>query len=144
MKPRLTVLTLGVDDVARSRAFYEALGFAASPDSNASVVFFTAGGVILAIWGRQDLAADAGLSAEHAGFRGVCCAWNVASETEVDEALVLAQSAGAKILKPGHKAFWGGYLGYFADPDGHLWELTYNPFWELDAAGHITLPQKPA
>lgn len=141
MPPRLTVLTLGVDDIVQSRTFYEALGFTASADSNANVVFFDAGGVVLAIWGRQDLAGDAGMPAQGSGFRGVCCAWNVGSEAEADEALTLAVSAGAKLVKPGQKSFWGGYLGYFEDPDGHLWEVTHNPFWAMDERGQITLPK---
>lgn len=141
MPPRLTVMTLGVDDIARSRAFYESLGFTASADSNANVVFFDAGGVVLAIWGRQALAEDAGVPGHGSGFRGVCCAWNVASEAEADEALARATAAGAKLVKAGQKSFWGGYLGYFEDPDGHLWEVTHNPFWEMDDSGRITLPK---
>lgn len=142
MQPRLSVVTLGVESIARSRAFYEAMGLTASADSNDSVVFFQAGGVILAIWTAAALAADAGIPDPERGSARVCLAWNVASEAEAGAALALAVSAGARLIKPGHKSFWGGYLGYFADPDDHLWEVTYNPFWPLDENGNITLPQK--
>lgn len=144
MKPRLTVVTLGVENIARARSFYEAMGLSASADSNDSVVFFEAGGVILALWGRKDLAADAGVPESTGGSPGVCLAWNVGNEAEVDDALKMAAAAGARVVKPAMKAFWGGYLAYFADPDGHLWEITYNPFWGLDASGRIALPPNPA
>jgi len=151
VKLSLSVVTLGVANIAVSRKFYETLGLCASRDSNAQVAFFDANGVILALFGRdalaqdalaQDvLAQDAGAENVAPGFSGVTLAWNVAGETEVDSCLARAEHAGARITKPAQKAFWGGYHGYFADPDGHLWEVAYNPFWPLDA---LKRPQLPA
>lgn len=140
MEPRLTLITLGVDDMARARAFYERLGFKASPDSQESVTFFDAGGVVLGLFGRAALAEDVKVENTAAAFSGVALAHNVRSESEVDSVLNEAEAAGARILKPGQKVFWGGYSGYFADPDGHLWEVAFNPFWPLDANGAILLP----
>lgn len=140
MRPRLTFVTLGVSDMAVSRKFYEALGFKASSASQEGVTFFDAGGVVLALFGRADLAHDAGIEGSKPGFSGVTLAHNAASEAEVDQVLGEAVGAGAKLIKPGQKASWGGYSGYFADPDGHLWEVAYNPFMPLDAAGRVTLP----
>lgn len=140
MEPRLSFVTLGVADIARSRAFYEKLGFRASSASNENVTFFDAGGVVLALFGRAALAEDAGVSSEGSGFSRVAVAHNVRSEEEVASVLAEAKAAGATILKDSQKAFWGGQTGYFADPDGHLWEVAYNPFMPLDAAGRVTLP----
>ena len=141
MQPRLSLITLGVDDVAASIAFYERLGFKASSDSTADVAFFDAGGVVLAVFGRAALAQDANREASSAaGFSGVTLAHNVATETEGDAVLAEAATAGATLAKPASKTFWGGYAGYFADPDGHLWEVAHNPFWSFDNAGRIILP----
>jgi uncharacterized protein len=140
MEPRLSFVTLGVADVAASRKFYEALGFRASSASQAGVAFFDAGGIVLAVFGRAALAKDAGIAADKAVFSGVALAHNVRSQTDVDGVLDEAVAAGAKLLKSGQKAFWGGYSGYFADPDGHVWEVAYNPFMPLDEAGRVTLP----
>ena len=142
MQPRLSLITLGVADVAASRAFYERLGFTASSDSNPSVSFFDAGGVALALFGYAALAEDAGLSPAPAKpvFAGVTLAHNVSSEAEVDAALNAAKQAGARLVKPAQKTFWGGYAGYFSDPDGYLWEVAHNPFWQLDAAERVVLP----
>lgn len=140
MTPHLSVVTLGVEDIARARAFYEALGFKASADSNANVTFFDAGGLVLALFARCALAKDAAVEDSVPGFSGVSLAWNVADEAATDAAMALALSAGAKLLKPAQKAFWGGYHGYFADPDGHIWEVAHNPFWPLDAHGRPQLP----
>jgi len=134
------MVTLGVADVGVSRKFYEALGFKASSASQEAVAFFNAGGVVLSIFGREALAEDASVCAGVPGFSGISLAHNVNSEADVDRFLREAVAAGAKPLKPGQKAFWGGYSGYFADPDGHLWEVAYNPFMPLDANGHVTLP----
>ncbi len=123
-----------------SRAFYEALGFKASAASNASVTFFDAGGPVLALFARCALAQDAEVYDSHPGFPGVALAHNVNSEADVDRVIAEAVAAGAKPLKPGQRAFWGGYSGYFADPDGHIWEVAHNPFFPLDAAGRVTLP----
>jgi catechol 2,3-dioxygenase-like lactoylglutathione lyase family enzyme len=139
MEPRLSLITLGVGDVARSRAFYEALGFKAARQSEDAVTFFSAGGVILALFGRAALAEDATLADSKPGFSGVALAHNARSETEVEAVLAEAVSAGAKLVKSARKAFWGGYSGYFADPDGHLWEVAYNPYFRLDDGGRVAL-----
>jgi hypothetical protein len=139
--PHLTVVTLGVHDLARSREFYEALGFQASSSSNESIVFMDAGVVVLALYRRKLLADDANLPSEGSGFGGVTLARNVGSRADVDAALDSATKAGATILKPAQEAFWGGYSGYFADPDGHPWEVAYNPHWKLDAEGRVVLPR---
>ncbi|MFN4142955.1 VOC family protein [Aestuariivirga sp.] len=141
MKPRINLVTLGVADVAASRAFYQRLGFVASPAGSDEVAFFDANGAVLAIFGHDALAEDA-----HAGhhaqpsFRGVSLAWNVASEVEVDEIMAHAVACGASLVKPPQKVFWGGYSGYFADLDGHLWEVAFNPFFPLSPEGRIALP----
>ena len=140
MRPRLTLVTLGVADIARARRFYETLGLKASAASQDSVTFFDAGGVVLALFGRAALAEDAHVANSQPGFSGVSLAHNCASDTEVDAALAEAVAAGASLLKPAQKVFWGGYAGYFADPDGHLWEVAYNPFFPLDADGRVELP----
>jgi predicted CoA-binding protein/catechol 2,3-dioxygenase-like lactoylglutathione lyase family enzyme len=140
MEPRLSFVTLGVADVARSRAFYEKLGFKASSASNENVTFFDAGGVVLALFGRDALAADAGVTSDGRGFPGIAMAHNVRTEAEVADVLAEAEAAGAKVLKPSQKAFWGGQTGYFTDPDGHVWEVAYNPFMPLDGRGVVTLP----
>jgi uncharacterized protein len=140
VEPRLTLVTLGVADVAASRAFYEKLGFKASTDSNPNVTFFNAGGLALALFGRAALAEDAQVQNAEFWFSGVTLAHNVASEEEVDKVIAEAVTAGAKQVKPPGKTFWGGYSGYFADPDGHLWEVAHNPFWPLDDEGRVVLP----
>lgn len=142
MEARLSFVTLGVSDVGKARAFYEALGFRPSSASQDGVAFFDAGGVVLSLFGREALADDAGVVATKSGFSGISLAHNVSSETEVDKAISEAVAAGATLLKPGQKAFWGGYSGYFSDPDGHLWEVAFNPFMPLDADGRVTLPER--
>ena len=139
MEQRLSLITLGVADVARSRRFYEALGWRASGASEASVTFFQLGGVILSLWGRADLAGDAQLP-DDPGWGGVALAHNARSRAEVDDLLEEARRAGARILKPAHETFWGGYAGYFADPDGHPWEVAWNPHFPIDADGSVRLP----
>lgn len=141
MKPRINLVTLGVADIAASRAFYERLGFVASSASNPHVAFFDANGVALGLFGHDALAEDAHLNPSATpAFRGVSLAWNAASEAEVDKILAHAVASGADLLKPAQKVFWGGYSGYFADPDGHLWEVAYNSFFPLTAEGRLTLP----
>jgi len=144
MEPRLSLVTLGVADVRRARRFYEALGFKASAASQESVAFFDAGGVVLGLYGRGALAEDAHVSDSEPAFSGVALAHNARSEEEVDRVLAEAVAAGARLAKKGQKAFWGGYSGYFADPDGHLWEVAYNPHFPLDASGRIRLPAPKA
>ncbi len=123
------------------RAFYERLGLVASSASNQDVVFFNANGIVLALFGHDALAEDAGVAAGPVPeFRGVGVAWNAGSEDEVDRIMTQAIAAGAAIKKKAGKAFWGGYSGYFADPEGHLWEVAFNPHMPIDADGHVQLP----
>lgn len=141
MRPRINLVTLGVADIARSRAFYERLGLTASSASNPSVAFFEAGGVVLGLFGHDALAEDAHCPpSPRPSFRGVSLAWNAPSEAEVDAIMAQAVKAGATVVKEPQKVFWGGYSGYFSDPDGHLWEVAHNPFFPLDASGQLTLP----
>ncbi|MFT3731239.1 MAG: VOC family protein [Hyphomicrobium sp.] len=140
MQARISFVTLGVADVGKARKFYEALGFKASPASQDAVTFFDAGGVVLSLFGRAALAEDAEVLSGGEGFSGISLAHNVNSEAEVEQVLREAVNAGAKLRKPGQKTFWGGYSGYFADPDGHLWEVAFNPFMPLAADGRVTLP----
>ena len=141
LTPRLTLVTLGVADIARARKFYEDMGLTASRASNADVVFFAMGGVVLGLFGHAALAEDAHLAAEPPpSFRGLSLAWNVASEAEADAVATKAVACGARLVKAPQKVFWGGYSGYFADPDGHLWEVAHNPFFPLNAEGQIVLP----
>ena len=130
MKPRISMVTLGVRDLAASVAFYEkGLGFPRM-DSPPDVAFFTLNGTWLGLYGREELAEDAKVSAEGSGFEGFSLAHNVESEKEVDEVVAQAIGAGANLVKKPQKVFWGGYSGYFKDLDGHLWEVAYNPlFW---------------
>ena len=130
MKPRISMITLGVRDLARSIKFYEdGLGFPRM-ESPPAVAFFTLNGSWLGLYGREALAEDAQVPAQGSGFESFALAHNVSSEAKVDEVMAQAARAGATIKKPPQKVFWGGYSGYFADPDGHLWEVAYNPhFW---------------
>jgi catechol 2,3-dioxygenase-like lactoylglutathione lyase family enzyme len=137
---RLSLVTLGVADVARSRTFYESFGWRPADFDNADVAFFDMNGVILSLFKREALAADARVQDDGAGFRATSLAINLDSEAAVDDAMAEIASKGGRIVKPAHKAFWGGYLGYFADPDDHLWEVAYNPFWPADAYGRPQLP----
>jgi catechol 2,3-dioxygenase-like lactoylglutathione lyase family enzyme len=141
MEPRLTVVTLGVADLARARRFYvEGLGFRASKSSDENIVFLLGGGVILGLYPRALLAEDAQLEPAGTGFGGIALARNLATKREVDAAIAQAKSAGARILKTPREVFWGGYSGYFADLDGHPWEVAYNPHWQLDEQGQVRLP----
>lgn len=141
VEPRLSLVTLGVADLARARAFYETgLGWAASAASQGDVVFFALGGVALALFPRAALAADAGVAADGQGFAGTTLAHNARRREEVEAVLAQAVAAGGRLVKPAQEAEWGGFSGYFADPDGHLWEVCWNPFFPLDAAGALVLP----
>jgi len=144
MEPRLSLVTLGVVDVPRARRFYEALGWRASPASQDGVAFFQGNGLALSLYGRAELAADAGVGDARPGFAGVALAYNARSEAEADAVHAHALSCGATNVKTPRKVVWGGYSGYFADPDGHLWEVAYNPFFPLDAHGNLSLPQEPS
>lgn len=128
MQPRISMITLGVQDLERSVRFYrDGLGLP-QMESPPSVAFFTLNGSWLGLYGRNELAKDAQVPAEGSGFPGFSLAHNVASEDAVDALLQEAVAAGAKLVKPGQKVFWGGYSGYFSDPDGFLWEVAHNPF----------------
>ena len=142
MKPRISMITLGVEDLARSIQFYEkGLGFP-KLESSPKVAFFTLDGTWLGLFGRDSLAEDAMVPAEGTGFNSFTLAYNVASDAEVDEVIEHALSVGATLAKPAQKVFWGGYSGYFADPDGHLWEVAFNPFIEQNSSGQLSLEPK--
>ena len=140
MEPRISLITLGVADLGRARGFYEALGWRASSASTAEVAFFQGNGLALALYGRAALAADAAVPDRATGFSGVTLAHNARSRAEADAIFTEALAAGATSLKRPHETFWGGYSGYFADPDGHLWEVAWNPFFRLDSQGNLRLP----
>lgn len=137
MEQRLSLVTLGVDDVAAARAFYARLGWREAAASNPRIAFFDLGGFAPALFARDDLAADVGVAGAGAGFRGVTLAHNVAAPAAVDATLADAVAAGAHLVKPAAATSWGGYSGYVADPDGHLWEVAHNPFAALDDAGRF-------
>jgi predicted lactoylglutathione lyase len=140
MEQRLSLITLGVADLARARRFYEdGLGWTRN-NAEAEVAFYQAGGMIVALWARSDLAADAKLADDGTGFRGLSLAYNARSRAEVDDVLAEAAKAGAAIPKVAEETIWGGYAGYFADLDGHLWEVAHNPFWAIAADGSVKLP----
>jgi catechol 2,3-dioxygenase-like lactoylglutathione lyase family enzyme len=134
---RVSLITLGVSDVARARAFYKALGWKPGNDSD-DVVFFQAAGMVVALWSRAQLAEDSGVE-DGGGWGGVTLAYNVATPGEVDEVIAEARRAGARIAREGGPTFWGGYSGVFVDPDGHPWEVAHNPAWTLAADGTVTL-----
>lgn len=139
---RLNVVTLGDGDVGRSRAFYEALGWRANTaQSGGGVAFFQMSSTVLALFGRKALAEDAGVGDSAPGFSGVTLAWCEPDRAAVDRALAAAVAAGALLVKPAQPTFWGGYGGYFADPDGHLWEVAHNPSWNLTSDGGIRMPE---
>ena len=139
MDQRLSVVTLGVTDLARARAFYEALGWTTGAGPADDVVFFQAGGMVVALWDRAANAADSGVI-DAGGWGGVTLAQNVASREEVDAVIALARAAGGRISREPGETFWGGYSGVFVDPDGHPWEVALNPHWTLGPDGSITLP----
>jgi catechol 2,3-dioxygenase-like lactoylglutathione lyase family enzyme len=136
---RISLITLGVEDVARSTAFYERLGWTKAKASQDAITFIQLKGVTLGLFSRQSLAEDAHVENTAAGFSGVTLAHNVTSERGVDAVYKFALSCGATAVKEPEKVFWGGYSSYFADPDGHLWEVAYNPFVTMDAEGHLIL-----
>jgi hypothetical protein len=138
MDQRISLITLGVEDLNRSRAFYQALGWHTNADPSDDVVFFQTGSMIFALWSRAQLAADSGVPLGE-GFGGVTLAYNVRSPAEVDTIVMEARVAGATITREPGETFWGGYSGVFLDPDGHPWEVAHNPHWTLDAAGNVSL-----
>jgi catechol 2,3-dioxygenase-like lactoylglutathione lyase family enzyme len=141
MEQRLSLITLGVSDVSRAQAFYEAMGWhmdAGVNDESDHVAFFQAGGLIVALWDRGKLAEDSGVE-DAGGWGGVTLAHNVRSPEEVDAVLAEADAAGATIARSGSETFWGGYSGAFIDPDGHPWEVAHNPSWTVHDDGRTTL-----
>ncbi len=144
VKQRLSLVTLGVADVAKARVFYQRLGFVAEPFDSDDVAFFDMNGVVFGIYGRDALAKDAHVPGDGRGFRAASLGINLETEDEVDQTLAEVVAAGGTLTKPAEKVFWGGYSGYFKDPDGHLWEVAHNPFWTFDEAGRVILPSKQA
>jgi catechol 2,3-dioxygenase-like lactoylglutathione lyase family enzyme len=139
MDQRLSLVTLGVSDLAASRAFYEAMGWTTAADPGDDVVFFQAGGIVVALWDRARLAEDSAVS-DSPGWGGITLAYNVREPAEVDEVIEQARAAGARIGREPAETFWGGYSAAFADPDGHPWEVAHNPRWEIAEDGSVTLP----
>jgi len=138
MEQRVSLVTLGVADLSRARAFYERLGWSADAGPEDDVVFFQAGGMIVALWSREQLAHDSGIE-NGGGWGGVTLAYNARSPEEVDAVIAEAERAGATIARAGAETFWGGYSGVFVDPDGHPWEVAHNPHWTLLPDGSVRL-----
>jgi predicted lactoylglutathione lyase len=138
MEQRVSLVTLGVGDLSRSRAFYEALGWQTGAEPDDDVVFFQTGGMIVALWSRQQLAEDSGVD-DFGGWGGITLAHNVRSPEEVDAVIAEAEEAGAAIPRHGSTTFWGGYSGMFLDPDGHAWEVAHNPHWTIGDDGSVSL-----
>ncbi|WP_296426060.1 VOC family protein [Yoonia sp.] len=137
---RVTLITLGVADLDRAKAFYAALGWVPTCEMNGEVVFYQVNGMALGLFGRAALAKDQGRPDAALGTGSMTLAQNFSTEADVDQAYTSATAAGATPLKMPERVFWGGYSGYYADPDGHVWELAYNPFWPLNDDGSLTLP----
>jgi hypothetical protein len=139
MEQRLSLITLGVRDLDRARAFYEALGWRPSTSPAADVVFFQTGGIVFGLWDRAKLAEDSGVH-DGGAWGGVTLAHNVRSPAEVDAVIEEARAAGADIVRSPAATFWGGYSGVFVDPEGHPWEVAHNPGWTVEDDGSVTLP----
>jgi catechol 2,3-dioxygenase-like lactoylglutathione lyase family enzyme len=139
MEQRVSLVTLGVSDLSRSRAFYEALGWRSDSKPEDGVVFFQSGSMVFGLWSREELAKDSEVE-DNGGWGGVTLAYNVDSPAAVDAFLARARDAGATIAREGGETFWGGYNGVFVDPDGHPWEIAHNPFWTVAANGDVALP----
>jgi uncharacterized protein len=138
---RISLITLGVENLARATEFYQRLGWEKSAISQEGVTFIQLKGLVLSLFSRASLAEDARVADTAKGFSGITLAHNVSSERGVDAVYKFAISCGATAVKPPERVFWGGYSGYFADPDGHLWEVAYNPFFPMNAEGHVVLPE---
>ena len=138
MDQRVSVITLGVRDLGRARAFYEALGWGSGAAPEDDVVFFQAPGMIVALWDRARLAEDSVVD-DAGGWGGVTLAYNARTPAEVDAVITEAREAGATIGREPGTTFWGGYSGVFVDPDGHPWEVAHNPGWDIDDAGRVSL-----
>ncbi len=137
MDQRVSLITLGVSDLDRARRFYEALGWRVDRDPQ-DVIFFQAGGMIVALWSRERLAEDSGVE-DGGGWGGVTLAYNARNPEEVDTVIGQARAAGARIAREPGTTFWGGYSGIFVDPDGHPWEVAHNPEWTLEPDGSVSL-----
>lgn len=140
MRPVITLLTLGVTDLPRARAFYAAMGWRESSQSQEGIAFLQGVGSHLGLWSRTELAADSEVPEDTGGWGGVTLAHNVGSPAEVDAVLAEAAAAGGHVLRDGAATSWGGYNGVFADPEGHRWEVAHNPFWPLAEDGRAELP----
>ena len=138
MDQRLSLVTLGVSDVKRAKAFYEALGWTTGAEVGDDTIFFQVGGIVVALWDRAKLAEDSTVE-DTGGWGGITLAYNTRSPEEVDAVLAEAEAAGAKIGRPGAETFWGGYSGAFIDPDGHPWEVAHNPGWTITDEGETRL-----
>jgi len=138
VEQRLSLVTLGVRDLGRARRFYEALGWTTGAAADDDVVFFQTGCMIVALWGRDQLAEDTVVT-DSGGWGGVTLAYNARSPAEVDSVLAEAEAAGAAITRPGAETFWGGYSGIFVDPEGHAWEVAHNPHWTVREDGSVSL-----
>jgi len=138
VEQRLSLITLGVADLGRARGFYEALGWRTNAAPEDDVVFFQAGGMIVALWDRAELAKDSGVE-DSGGWGGVTPAYNTRSPAEVDAVIEEARAAGARIAREPAATFWGGYSGVFVDPDGHPWEVAHNPHWRIADDGSVRL-----
>lgn len=138
MEQRLSLITLGVRDLARARRFYETMGWRAHPGPEEDVVFFQLGGMVLALWDRGSLTEDSAVE-DGGGWGGVTLAYNTRSPHEVDAVIADARAAGARIAREPAPTFWGGYSGVFVDPEGHPWEVAHNPGWNIDGQGRVTL-----
>jgi predicted lactoylglutathione lyase len=139
MEQRVSLFTLGVSDLPRARAFYEALGWKTRAQPDDDVVFFQAGGMVVALWDRDKLAEDSVVT-DGGGWGGITLAYNARSPEEVDEVIEEARNAGATIGREPGETFWGGYSAVFLDPDGHPWEVAHNPRWTIGEDGSVTLP----
>jgi catechol 2,3-dioxygenase-like lactoylglutathione lyase family enzyme len=138
VEQRVSLVTLGVEDLGRARAFYEALGWRTGAEPDDDVVFFQAGCMILALWGRAELSEDSAVE-DKGGYGGVALAYNTRDRSEVDAVVEEARTAGATIAREPGEAFWGGYTAVFVDPDGHPWEVAHNPHWTVQEDGSVTL-----
>jgi predicted lactoylglutathione lyase len=141
MRQKFNLITFGVRDFERSVKFYEGLGWKKSPASMDELALFHLGGMVLSLHPRKALADDATVDEKGSGFSGITISYNAISEKEVDEVMKMVEKLGAKIVKPAQKVYWGGYSGYFSDPDGNLIEVAHNPFWPLDENFNIKLPE---
>ena len=140
MEQRLSIVTLGVADVAASRRFYERLGWSASSVGDEHIAFFQAGSMVFSLYSLEEMAKDLGLESGNSGYASIALAYNVRHKEDVDAVLAEAEQAGARLLKSAEEKPWGGYAGYFADPEGYAWEVAWNPGFELGEDGSLRLP----